>query len=88
MRKAFICTVLVMVCLTVLLSLATILFCLWGRSYLLPNTNIAYLTIETEYSNGDKETWVLLINLDTENQKVPVRAGSSVESGGKRLMKV
>lgn len=84
LRKAFICTVLVMVCLTVLLSLATILFCLWGRSCLLPNTNIAYLTIETEYSNGDKETWVLLINLDTENQKVPVRAGSSVESGGKK----
>ena len=85
LRKAFICTVLTMVCLTALLSLATILFCLWGRNYLLPNTNLAYLTMETEYSNGDTDTWMLLIDLDKQDQEFPVKIGNSIESEGKEV---
>lgn len=85
LRKAFICTVLVMVCLTALLSLATILFCLWGRSYLLPDTNLAYLTLETEYSNGVTDTRVLVIDLDAKEQEVPVQVGASVETAGQKV---
>ncbi len=70
LKKAFIVTVLVTVGVIALLSLATILFCLWGRHALLPDARTAYLTIKTEYEDHTTVTHVLSVDLDAEEQRI------------------
>lgn len=81
LKKAYILTVFLSVCLILLLSAITIAFCLWGRHYLLPGGNDVYLMLEKEYSDGTKENEILLLSMEGEQWKAPVDAGFSVERG-------
>ncbi len=82
LKKAFILTVLSSVCFILLLSAITILFCLWGRHYLLPGANDVYLMLEKEYSDGTKIDEILLLSMKGKQQwKTPVDTELSVEGG-------
>lgn len=67
LKKAFILTVLFFIGIVTLLSVATILFCLWGRNYLLPNAKTAYLTVEKQYEDGTVVYEILEISLENQS---------------------
>lgn len=82
LRKAFVITVLGSTGIIALLSVITILCCLKGRGYLLPDSRIAYLTVEKEYRSGSESEIVkeiILISMDEESQKIPISFASSAD---------
>lgn len=79
LRKAFIITVLSSVCMIILLSSVTILFCLWGRHFLLPDADSAYLTLEKEYSDGTVTEETMLISLKEGHWEMPLGIVASKE---------
>ena len=88
LRKSFIVIVLLSVGMIVLLSALTILFCLWGRNYLLPNAKSAYLTLEKEYSDGSVTKETMLISMEEGHWELPVGIASSVEYSGEAQSEV
>lgn len=70
-RKFFIGTVAFIFSIVVLLSALVIWGCSSFRSYLLPDSNYVYLTIEETLSNGSVVSSQYRMELDSENQAVP-----------------
>ena len=78
-------TVLLTVSIIVLLSVITIVFCLQGRDYLLPNARSAWLTVEKTYNNSYTTVEVLRIPTDAEYWESPVASGFENPSGENML---
>ena len=64
LKKAYIFTVLSFVGIVVLLSAATILCCLRGKDYLLPDGDSAYLTVEKQYEGGSTVLEIVEVSLE------------------------
>lgn len=81
LKKAFILTVLFFIGIVTLLSVATVLFCLWGRNYLLPNAKTAYLTVEKQYEDGTVVYEILEISLENGSWTPTVTGDAEREPG-------
>lgn len=64
LKRAYIFTVLSFVGIVVLLSAATIICCLRGRDYLLPDGDSAYLTVEKQYEDGSTVFEIVEVSLE------------------------
>lgn len=64
LKRAYIFTVLSFVGIVVLLSAVTILCCLRGRDYLLPDADSAYLTVEKQYEDGSAVIEIIEVSLE------------------------
>ena len=67
LKKAYIFTVLPFVGIVVFLSAATILCCLRGKDYLLPDGDSAYLTVEKQYEDGSTVLEIVEVSLEGED---------------------
>lgn len=71
LRKAFMLTVFLTISSIIMISVITIVFCLRGRHYLLPDARSVWLTVEKKH-NDWKSTESIKIPIDVENWESPV----------------
>lgn len=82
LRRSFIVTVLLLEVIVLLLSTLTVSLCLWGRNYLLPDAQRAYLTLEKEYSDGSVVQETMSISLEDGSWESPVAFVSGTGDDG------
>lgn len=77
LRKAFMLTVFLTMTIIIMLSVITIVFCLRGRHYLLPDARSVWLTVEKKYNDWEI-TESIKIPIDEENWESPISISSGV----------